>query len=142
LVNAPARHVFDCLTDWPAQSEWMVGTTVRATKQQGRGIGGEISAFTGLGLFGFTDTMVITTWDPPIQCSVTHTGRIVRGTGDFIVTSLSKQQSTCTWSEDFILPFGILGAVVWPLAKPFVRMGLKISLKRFAHWAQMQAQAR
>jgi hypothetical protein len=138
LVNAPATHVFKCLTDWPAQSQWMVGTVVRATKQQGKYINGEISAFTGIGPFGFTDTMTITTWDPPYQCSVIHTGRIVRGTGDFIVTATSKQQSTFTWSEDFILPLGIFGRLVWPIAKPFITLGFKMSLNRFASWSEKQ----
>jgi uncharacterized protein YndB with AHSA1/START domain len=138
LVNAPAQHVFARLTDWPAQSEWMVGTTVRATKQSGQGIGAELSAFTGVGPIGFTDTMIITVWDPPHQCSVRHTGHIVKGEGDFIVTPISAQQSTCTWSERFILPFGILGKLTWPAARPFVRLGLRVSLKQFARWAEHQ----
>jgi uncharacterized protein YndB with AHSA1/START domain len=135
LVYAPATQVFDRLTDWPVQSEWMVGTTVRATKQAGRGVGGELSAFTGLKTLGFTDTMIITVWDPPHQISVMHTGRVVKGNGDFIVTAVSGEQSTFTWSEDFIVPYGFLGKLVWPIAKPVVRLGLQISLKKFAHWA-------
>ncbi|MBC7564798.1 SRPBCC family protein [Candidatus Saccharibacteria bacterium] len=136
LVNTPTAHTFDCLTNWPAQSEWIVGTIVSATKHDGRGVGAEISAFTGMWGIGFTDTMVITAWDPPHKCSVQHTGHIVRGTGDFIVTSISKQQSSFTWSEDFILPFGIIGKIGWTAARPFVRLGLYISLKRFARWAE------
>lgn len=141
LVNAPAAQVFDRLTDWPVQSQWMIGTTVHATKQAGRGVGGELSAFTGLRPLGFTDTMIITVWDPPRQCSVTHTGRVVKGNGDFIVTPVSDEQSTFTWSEDFILPYGFLGKLVWPIAKPVVQLGLQISLKQFAHWAATKTKA-
>lgn len=140
-VKASARHVFNCLTDWSAQSQWMVGTTVRATKQEGQGVGGEISAVTRLGFFSFTDTMHITVWDPPHHCSVIHTGTIVKGSGDFAVSPITDQASTFTWSEDFILPFGILGRLAWPIAKPFVRLGLQTSLKRFARWAEIQAKA-
>jgi hypothetical protein len=139
LIDASAMHVFDCLTNWPDQSKWMVGTVVHATKQQGKGVGGELSAFTGFGAFGVTDTMRITTWDPPHQCRVTHTGRIIRGSGDFIVTSISKRQSVFTWSEYFILPFGVFGRLTWPIAKPLVRLGLQVSLKRFAHWAETKS---
>ena len=142
LINASAAHVFDCLTNWPAQSKWMVGTTVHATKQQGKGVGGELSAFTSFGPFGgLTDTMRITIWDPPRQCRVTHTGQIIKGSGDFNVTSVSKQQSTFNWSEYFILPFGIFGRLTWTIAKPFVRLGLQVSLRRFAHWAEMKSKA-
>lgn len=34
LVNAPAAQVFDRLTDWPVQSQWMIGTTVHAPNKQ------------------------------------------------------------------------------------------------------------
>ena len=139
LVNAPAEHVFNCLTNWPAQSEWMVGTTVRATKQEGRRVGGELSAFTKIGPISFTDTMLITVWDPPERCSVMHTGTIVKGSGDFVVKAIANQKSAFTWSEQFILPFGIFGKLGWLIAKPFVQLGLRVSLKQFARWAEIQA---
>jgi hypothetical protein len=141
-VNSPAAHVFSCLTNWAGQSEWMVGTTVRATKQQGIGVGGEISAFSGISPFGFTDTMVITDWEPPLKCSVLHTGKIVQGTGDFIVTPLSAHKSLFTWTEDFIIPFGILGKTDWLIARPFAQLGVQVSLQRFARWAEAQAGAK
>lgn len=135
-INTPANHVFDCITNWSSQSQWIIATQVHATKNEGRGVGGEISAYTGLGPIGFTDTMIITDWDPPYRCSVKHTGRVVRGTGDFTVAPISKQQSSFTWSEDFILPFGVLGKTGWLVVKPFVILGLRVSLKRFARWAE------
>lgn len=135
-INASADHVFACLTNWSKQSEWIVGTKVKATKQKGMGVGGEISAFTGIGPLGFTDTMVITAWDPPRRCSVRHTGKIVKGTGDFIVQSVSDHTATFTWSEDFIIPFGTVGKTAWLIARPFARLGLQVSLKQFARRAE------
>lgn len=135
-VDAPAAHVFDCLVDWPSQSEWIVATTVRATKQQGRGVGGGIAAYTGIGPVGFTDTMEITAWDPPYHCSVKHTGAVVKGTGDFSVTAITEKTSSFTWSETLILPFGAMGKFGWPAAQPFALWGIRISLKRFARWAE------
>ena len=52
-IPAPAQQVWDALTDWERQGEWMVGTRVRATYLDGRAVGGRIEAWTGLGSVGF-----------------------------------------------------------------------------------------
>lgn len=138
LVDAPAQQVFDNLTNWGIQHEWMLGTSVKATLLDGKAVNGGITAFTGLGPIGFTDTMVITIWDPPRRCSVRHTGRVVRGDGDFIVASINDQQSTRTWVEYTMIPFGVLGRFAWVFVKPLVRLCLMYSLKRFARWTELR----
>lgn len=139
-VQAPAEQVFAGATDWAGQSEWMLGTQVEATDQQGREVGGGISAFTGVrtpfGRIGFLDTMVITRWDPPIRCDVLHTGRVVRGTGIFSVVPRGPQQADFVWREDLVLPLGLLGRVAWVLVKPLFAAGVLLSLKRFARWVE------
>lgn len=135
IIHASAEHVFTKLTDWPAQSEWMIGTKVHATEQEGKGINGKLSAFTGIGRVGFIDTMTITAWEPPYICSVIHTGRVVRGDGDFIIKSINVGSSTFTWSERIIVPFGVFGRVAWVGLKPLARWGLRYSVKRFSKWA-------
>ncbi len=139
-VHAPAQRVFAGATDWAGQSAWMLGTTVEATDQQGVGVGGGISAFTGvrtpLGRLGFLDTMVITRWEPPSRCDVLHTGKIVRGTGVFSVVPRGPQQADFVWREDLDLPPGLLGRVGWVLVKPFFAAGVMLSLKRFARWVE------
>ena len=79
IIDAPPQTVWAAVTDWPRQSEWMLGTTVRATDLGGVGVGGGVEAFTGVGRLGVLDTMVITEWDPPRRCVVLHTGRLVQG---------------------------------------------------------------
>ncbi|MBW3541122.1 MAG: SRPBCC family protein, partial [Planctomycetes bacterium] len=78
-VDAPVERTWAGATDWAGQGEWMLGTTVRPTHQQGIGVGAGIEAFTGVGPFGFLDTMEITLWEPPHRCHVLHTGRLVKG---------------------------------------------------------------
>jgi hypothetical protein len=131
-VRAPASAVWDAVTDWPAQGRWMPATRVRAVDGDGRGVGGRIEAFTGLGRLGFLDTMVVTEWLPPDWCAVDHTGRVIRGTGAFRVTS-TPDGAIFTWSEDLELPGGALGGLGWQLVSPFVRLGLRHALTRLAH---------
>jgi hypothetical protein len=131
-VDAPVERTWAAATDWDRQGEWVLGTTVRA---EGEGLGAQLAAFTGVGRLGFVDTMTVTTWDPPRRCAVLHTGRVVRGTGDFAVRPLGGGRSAFDWREDLDLPMGALGRAGWPLARPLFVAGLRRSLRRFASWA-------
>ncbi len=133
-VDAPVEQTWAAATDWARQGEWMLGTTVSATAQDGIGVGGKIEAFTGLGRLGFLDTMDVTVWDPPYRCHVLHTGRVVRGTGEFVVEPRGEGLSTFVWREDLVLPLGALGRAGWPLVRPLFRAGVLRSLKGFAAW--------
>jgi hypothetical protein len=137
---------WDVVMDWGRQSRWMLFTRVRATENDGQGVGGGVSAHTSVGPLGFTDDMVITHWDPPRDCTVKHLGTIVRGTGTFAVrpvavsagavsapaVSAAPGGSTFTWSEEVIPPLGRLGAAAWPLVRPAFELMMRISLKRLA----------
>lgn len=137
-VPADPHTVFAAMTDWDAQHEWMLGTRVRATDQAGRGEGGGIEAFTGLGRIGFWDTMTITRWDPPHVVEVEHTGHVVRGIGVFGVES-SGSGSRFVWREEVDPPLGAFGAAGWYLVKPVLAAGVAWSLRRFARFAAARA---
>lgn len=134
-VDAPVEQTWAGAVDWAGQGEWMLGTRVRPTWQDGRGVGGRIEAFTGVGPVGFLDTMDITRWEPPHRCHVVHTGRVVRGTGAFEVEPRGTG-SRFVWREDLELPLGRLGRLAWPLVRPLFSYGVRLSLKRFARWVE------
>jgi len=135
-VDAPVEQTWEAVTDWDGQGEWMLGTTVRPTRQEGQGVGAEIAAFTGLGRLGFLDTMQITVWEPPYRCHVLHTGRLVRGTGEFEVRARGEGRSTFVWREDLELPLGPLGRLGWVLLRPIFRAGVQASLNKLARWTE------
>lgn len=125
-VAAPAEATWAAAVDWAAQGEWMLGTTVRATHLDGRGVGGRIEAYTGRRPVGFLDPMEITLWQPPRACHVRHTGRL-RGTGAFEVEPRGNGRSRLRWREDLEL-----GSWLWLLARPFAWFAVRQSLRRFA----------
>ncbi|MDH4159672.1 MAG: SRPBCC family protein [Actinomycetota bacterium] len=131
-VDAPVAAVWEAVTDWAGQSEWMLGTRVWATDRDGVGVGGGVAAFTGVGRLGFLDTMVITRWEPPYRCDVRHTGRVVRGTGTFEVFRLPNGRSRFVWSEELDLPLGRLGRWGWPVVRPAFALGVQRSLDKLA----------
>lgn len=139
-VDAPPEQVFAALVDWTSQGEWMLLTDVRTPAGPAQEEGGRIEATTGVPLpggrrLGVLDTMTITGWDPPHSVDVLHTGRVVRGTGSFQVRPRGTG-STFVWVETLDLPLGVLGRVGWPLVKPGFVAGVRLSLKRFARYAE------
>jgi hypothetical protein len=132
-IAAPAATVWDVVTDWPAQGEWILGTRVTVDGAgDGRRLGARFSAYTGIGPLGFTDPMQVTEWDPPRRCVVGHLGRVVRGDGVFEVLELGPQRSRFVWTERLQLPLGALGRAGWPLVRPGFRAGVAWSLRRMA----------
>lgn len=129
-IPCSRRTVWTVATDWPGQSEWMLGTLVRVTGGDGRSPGSELVAFTGVGDLGFLDTMRIELWQPPSSCAVRHEGKLVRGTGGFTVDPAGEDATDFVWWERFELPAVLLP--LWSLARPVVSWGLKRSLRGFA----------
>ena len=110
------------------QREWIWGTRVSG----GHGTGAEVTGRTGIGPVGFTDHMVITEWDPPRRCVVTHTGRVIRGQGIFEVTPRGHG-SEFRWTEQVQLPVPpAIGALAARVITPLAGWGLRSSLRRFA----------
>ena len=131
-VAAPAQDTWDAAVDWATQGDWMLGTRVTPTHLDGRGVGGRLEAFSGVGPVGFLDTMEITLWEPPRACHVLHTGRVVRGTGQFEVEPRGDGRSRFRWREDLELPLGGLGRAGWFVVRPLFAYGVRVSLRRFA----------
>ena len=136
-VDAPAAAVWAYVTDWERQGEWMLGTRVRVTGGDGRGVGTTLHAVTGVGPLGVPDTMEVLEFVPPTdgapgRAAVRHTGRIIRGDGWFEVVPLGPQRSRFTFTELIDLPLGALGRLGWPLVRPLIRAGFVASLRRMA----------
>jgi hypothetical protein len=136
-IKQPAKVVWKYLVDWRGQSDWMLQTKVWSELDQDRtvknGKGVLIFAFTGLfsNLYpklkvGVLDTMEVTRWQPPNICEVVHIGRVIRGTGKFELRE-KKNTTTFYWSEEIIAP-----AILLAILKPFILVGVRISLRRFA----------
>jgi uncharacterized protein YndB with AHSA1/START domain len=132
-VAAPAQRVWDVLTDWDVHDRWMLLTHAEGGHAEGE----TISAFTGIGRLGFLDTMTITHWDPPRRAVVRHTGNVVRGSAAFEVDPLAPERARVRWSEWVELPLGVLGRLGWPVARPLLRAGVQLSLRRLARYVEV-----
>jgi uncharacterized protein YndB with AHSA1/START domain len=129
-VAAPPAAVFEAVSDWEAQSDWVVLTTV-TVEPGGHRVGERLTAVTGLAGIGFSDPMEVTCWEPPHRAEVRHLGRVVRGTGTFTVEP-APGGAWFTWAEDLDLPLGVLGHAGFALVRPAFELMLRRSLARLA----------
>jgi carbon monoxide dehydrogenase subunit G len=136
-VRATPERVWEVAMDWSRQGEWIPVTRVHG----GTGVGAQVVARTGIGPVGFTDTMIITEWDPPRRCVVRHTGKVVRGSGIFEVIP-HGELTEFRWTElvDLPLPAALQRGTAEQAAQflgrravvPVTRRSLQYALTRFA----------
>jgi uncharacterized protein YndB with AHSA1/START domain len=127
VIAAPIEKVWAALADWESQGDWMLQTTVEVTSQIREGVGTTIAAFTGIGKFGVMDHMIVTSWQPPHICDVTHTGKIIKGTGRFKLSAIDAETTRFDWSEEILTP-----RVVFLLIAPGLYAGVRISLAKLS----------
>ena len=130
LLDAEPEQVWELAVDWAEQQRWIWATRT----QGGHSLGARVTARTGIGPVGFTDPMLITEWDPPHRCTVTHQGKVVRGAGVFEVRPRTDGGAEFSWTERIELPLPpALGKpVAQLLIGPVTRIGLGSSVRRFA----------
>lgn len=134
-ISAPQAAVWKKIADWESQGEWMLQTKVWVTSEKTSGVGTSIAAFTGpLYKFyprmkspGLLDLMTVTKWEEPSRCDVVHVGKVLKGTGSFVLTQEGQSVTRFDWSETIEAP-----RVIFMLIAPFLYAGVRISLQRFA----------
>ena len=134
-IPAPQIEVWKAIADWPSQGQWMLQTKVWVTSERTSGVGTSIAAFTGpLHKFyprikspGLLDLMTVTRWEEPARCDVDHHGKILKGSGSFILTEEGSHSTRFDWSETIVAP-----RALFLLIAPVLYVGVRISLTRFA----------
>ena len=133
-VAAPASVLWDYITDWPRHGDWIPLTRVETVGGSGRGVGGKLRAWSGIGPIGFWDPLTVTEWeerdDGGGRCALVHTGRVAKGDAVITVISLGEGRSRLQWFESF--EFGPSGRLFWAVAGKPMEQGLGRALKRMA----------
>jgi len=136
-INLPCsqERAWTAIADWESQGNWMLQTKVWVTSQIREGAGTSISAFTGplykfypkFSSLGLLDTMVVTKWQPPEICDVVHTGKILKGTGSFVLSPINSTSTKFNWSETIEC-----SRLKFLAIAPFLWVGVRISLARLS----------
>ncbi|MCX6441351.1 MAG: SRPBCC family protein [Actinobacteria bacterium] len=129
------ERAWAAIADWESQGNWMLQTKVWVTSQIREGAGTSISAFTGplykfypkFSSLGLLDTMVVTKWQPPEICDVVHTGKVLKGTGSFVLSPINSTSTKFNWSETIEC-----SRLKFLAIAPFLWVGVRISLARLS----------
>jgi Polyketide cyclase / dehydrase and lipid transport len=133
-IAAPPEAVFAAVADWEGQSAWVAFTTVTAGGGPHR-VGERLLAVTRVAGVGFSDPMEVTRWEPPRRVDVRHLGRVLRGTGTFLVEP-APGGAWFVWAEDLDLPLGVVGRLGFAVTGPLFRLLLRRSLRRLARMVE------
>ena len=141
-VAAPAAAVWDFVTDWPRQGDWIPKTRVERV-DAADGLGGRFRAWSGLGRVGFWDPMTITAWertpDGGGRCEVLHLGKVVKGEGEFGVVALDEGHARFVWAELLVVPGGRVGAAGWRAVRPVVERLIDRGLRQVRDQVERRA---
>jgi carbon monoxide dehydrogenase subunit G len=140
-VAASRQTVWQLLTEWERQPEWMLDAkAVEVLTPAREGIGVTVRCPTNLLGVTVDDVMRVTGWQEPSYLEVTHLGRVIIGTGAFELEELGPDRSRVTWWEEIDPPLGAVGR--WgarTLVLPVIRRIFRRSLARLAALAEADA---
>ena len=140
-VDAPRELVWRVLTDWERQPEWMLDAkSVEVLTPQREGVGVTIRCPTNLLGVTVEDVMRVTAWRDQEELEVTHLGKVITGSGAFLLFDAPGDGTRIEWWEEVDPPLGALGE--WgatTLVLPILRRIFGRSLSRLARLAEAEA---
>ena len=129
-INTDQQKVFEYVTEWEKQSDWIMFTTVKELSESTTDKDINLLAITKFGPLNLIDTMVVTELKPFERIVVEHTGRVVLGKGVFSIHRLSDKKCEFVWQEITPVPFGIIGQVSVVVLGPIIRLPFQYSLRK------------
>jgi carbon monoxide dehydrogenase subunit G len=117
-LSAPPELVWELLTDWERQSEWMLEMSdVVVTSAVREGVGVEAKATISVGGIRTTDVVHVDVWERPRHLGLRHEGW-VRGRGDIELVPVGEAGSHLEWTEELYAPWGVIGAIGLRVFRP------------------------
>lgn len=131
-VSAPPAVVWEVLTDWERQADWMVDAqAVEVLTDQREGVGVQLRTPTRVLGVTLDDRMRVTTWREGEVLGVRHTGRPIVGEGAFELVP-SPGGTRVVWWEEIDPPLGTVGELVARLLlRPYLTSLFRHSLAAF-----------
>jgi len=129
-IGASPAEVWRVIEPIEHHPDWMLdAVSITFTSATRRGVGTRFECLTRVGPFRTTDRMAVTEWDPGRAMGIEHAG-VVRGTGRFSLRRRRNRHTRFIWTEDFMFPWWMGGAVGAFAAKPVLRHVWRRNLRR------------
>ena len=147
-LPAPPEIVWDLITDWEHQDEWMLeASDFEVLGDQREGVGVRAEATIQIGGIKTRDEIRVTGWEPPKRLVIEHLGW-VKGTGELHMTPLLGANTTVAvaathlyWREELHppAPLGVVGSLGLLAFKPMMRRIFARDLRVLASLARVRA---
>ena len=121
-MPGPPEVVWELLTDWERQGEWMLeASDVEVIGHQREGVGVEARAKVRIAGITTRDRIRVTMWEPPRILVIEHLGW-VKGTGELQMVPI-REGTRIRWRESLFPPprLGPVGAIGLRLFSPIMR---------------------
>lgn len=119
MLPGPPEIVWELITDWEHQDDWMLEASDFAVVSSHReGVGVEAEATISIGGIKTRDRVRITQWEPGRLLGIAHLGW-VSGHADMKLLP-SNGSTRLVWREHFTPPLGVVGALGMTLFKPIM----------------------
>jgi hypothetical protein len=120
IMPGPAEVVWDLITDWEHQDDWMLEASDFVVVSEGReGIGVEAEATIKIGGISTRDRIRVASWEPRRRLGIEHLGW-VSGRGDLYLTPLGRSHTHVFWREELVPPLGAVGAAGMTVFRPLM----------------------
>lgn len=131
-LPGPPEVVWDLITDWERQGDWMLeASDFKVVSEVREGVGVEAEATIRIGGLKTRDRVRVVGWEPRHRLAIEHLGW-VRGTGELHLTPLGKDRTHLFWREELEPPVGMLGTLGLVAFKPLMRKQFARDLKVLA----------
>lgn len=122
-ISATPQRLWELLTDWENQGEWMrEASDFEVVSAQRTGVGTTVATTVRIGGIATRDRIRVDVWQPPEEPGGGHLGIVhlgwVKGRGDIRLTKLSDGRTRLDWIERLQPPHGLAGAAGMRLFAP------------------------
>jgi hypothetical protein len=138
----PPDIVWELITDWEHQDDWMLEASDFAVTSSFReGVGVEAEATIRIMGIRTRDRIRVSGWEPKRRLVIEHLGW-VSGTGDLLLTPVGRDRTHFFWREELRPPLGALGATGLAALKTFMRRAFRRDLRVLEALVRARAGAR
>lgn len=121
-LPGPPEVVWDLITDWEHQGDWMLeASDFVVTSEEREGVGVEAEATISIAGITTRDKVRVVGWEPGRRLEIEHRGW-VSGTGEIVLTPIENGRTHLKWREELMnLPLGPLGSLGMMAFKPLMQ---------------------
>ena len=119
-MPGPPEVVWDLITEWENQGDWMLeASRFRVLSDRREGVGVRAEAVITIGGITTKDEVEVVGWEPPRRLAIEHRGW-VSGRGELRLTPVGNDATYVRWREELQPPWGVAGAVGLSAFKPLM----------------------